>query len=88
MSRGLSKMTLEDHIEHAKTIREMRDNLQNMRRLYGERFGVNSSLHRTANRLAPLLDQIRSELDNEYHKLASNEVFRERGHIYYEEKNT
>lgn len=86
MSKRLPRMTLEEHIEHAKTVREMRDNLQNMRSLYGERFGFSNSLHKTANRMTLLLDQIRSELDNEYHKLASSEVFHEHGHIYYEGK--
>jgi hypothetical protein len=86
MSRRFEGMTLEEHLERAKIVvmlgETLRETTNQCRNSYGK-------THKTTKRMERLLadfESARSELDNEYHKVASDEDFVKYGHIYYGSK--
>jgi hypothetical protein len=83
MGKRFAGMSLEEHIEHAKIVavlgQALREATDQCRKSYG-------CTHKTTKRMERLLsnfDRARSELDREYHKVASNEDFFKYGHVYY-----
>ena len=83
MGKRFAGMSLEEHIEHAKIVAVLGQALRETTKQCQESYG---KTHKTTKRMERLLadfESARSELDNEYHKVASDEDFTKYGHIYY-----
>ena len=85
MSKKLG-MTLEEHLEHAEVIVKMIDDLRRFSSEYGDKFGYSKYQHKQALRTIRVLDLLRSSLDDEYHKIITDQEFVEHGHVYYNTK--
>jgi hypothetical protein len=86
MGKRFEGMTLAEHIERAKIVVMLGQTLRETTRQCQESYG---KTHKTTKRMERLLadfESARSELDNEYHKVASNEDFAKYGHVYYGSK--
>jgi hypothetical protein len=82
MSKKLG-FTLEEHLEHAATIRLLKEKLED---LYFEchfNFPLNHKVVLSVNRARKYLVLARGRLDDEYHKVCGDEGFDKYGHIYY-----
>jgi hypothetical protein len=87
MGRKLVGMTLDEHLQHAKIVVEIKNNLLKLSSTCGSKFGWSHKTHKDAERVLRVLDNLRSSLDDEYHKIATAEDFHKHGHVYYKEKN-
>lgn len=76
-------MTLQEHLEHAKVIAKIVDDLRRLTSEYGDKFGYSKHQHKQALRTLRALDSLRSSLDDAYHKIATDKDFEEHGHVYY-----
>lgn len=78
------KFTHEEHVKVAqrfcKLTNEVRDLLSELEAHYGKSSRMCKKLT-TALRLISI--SVRSELDDEYHKVTSDKQFAEKGHAYY-----
>jgi hypothetical protein len=83
MGKRFEGMTLAEHLERAKIVVMLGQALRETTKQCQESYG---KTHKTTKRMERLLadfESARSELDNEYHKVASDEDFTKYGHIYY-----
>jgi hypothetical protein len=87
MGKKLPRMTLDEHLQHAKVVTEIRSNLLELSSTCGSKFGWSHKTHKDAVRVLRVLDTLRSSLDDEYHSIITYEDFYKYGHIYYKEKN-
>ncbi len=79
------RLTVQEHIVLAARLKQVRNEL--MRFLIADiapAFPLNSKVVTVADRTWRSVDALRSELDTEYHKVATPEEFAEHGNIYYD----
>jgi hypothetical protein len=82
----MKKMTVEQHVEFAEFIRDTFNKLRIARIDLSDRYGTTSKVAKKLGAVLNKLDSARSELDNEYHVVATNEDFDKHGHVYYSKR--
>ena len=81
-----SSMTVEEHLELAKKVREARALMEDIAFTLQKHIPKGSRACKTAfNILYPQFDNLRSSLDHDWHELITDEQFAEYGHIYYKQ---
>jgi hypothetical protein len=76
-------MTVEEHLELAKKLRPVRGLLLKTTVALSYKFGKNSRPATRARRALTKFDELRLELDYEYHLVATAEDFNSHKHVYY-----
>jgi hypothetical protein len=82
----IKKFTLEEHIELAEFIRSTYNKFQMLHIDLSYRYGKTSKVSKKVRTVLDKLDGAKSELDNAYHIVATNEDFAKYGHVYYSKK--
>lgn len=81
------KYTHAEHVELAKRVCEMNDNMYELFYDLQERYGKSSRMCRKLNTAIKAFSlSVRSELDEEYHVVTSHAEFIKEGHVYYNSK--
>lgn len=77
-------MTLQEHISTAKKFKKIRNDLIDMYCVGPKRFRkIYTPESSRLNKVVHLIDEIKSTLDNSYHRLIDEKTFHKLGHIYY-----
>jgi hypothetical protein len=79
----MKKMTLEQHVEFAKFIRDTYNKLQISHVDLCYCYGKTSKVAKKLKSVLDKLDGAKSELDNHYHAVATDKDFEQHGHLYY-----
>lgn len=82
----MKKMTLDEHMELADFIRSTYNKFQNLHVDLANRYGKTSKVSKKIGTVLEKLDGAKSELDNEYHRVATDKDFEQHGHVYYSKK--
>jgi hypothetical protein len=82
----MKKMTLDEHVELAEFIRSTYNKFQLLHIKLSDRYGKTSKVSKKVGIVLVKLDSAKSELDNQYHAIATNEDFEQYGHVYYSKK--
>ena len=77
------RMTLEQHLELAPTIRNIKEELQKNYIKTANRFPKKDPVRLAFCKALSSFDALQSCLDVEYHKVISDNDFRTHGHIYF-----
>jgi len=80
------KLTLEEHVELAEFIRSTYNKFQILHIDLSNRYGKTSKVSKKLGTVLDKLNGAKSELDNAYHVVATNEDFDKYGHVYYSKK--
>ena len=75
--------TLEDHLKWAPMIREMDSMVMDSYVELGKHHQKQGKVNALLYKMTVLMRSLKSELDDEYHKLIDDEQFYRLGHIYY-----
>lgn len=83
------RMNLQKHLENAQDLAIAGHHLTKIFNRCQEHFNKSGSLMRLLYKICPgnwngIFTKIRSELDHEYHMVATNEDFKKHGHVYYD----
>ena len=87
MSRRKEPLTHEEHVELAKHYRRVSLGLNHIFDTVASRYPISSKVYQQAWRQRRKLLELKSALDNEYHKVTSNAQFEQSGHVYYKDKD-
>jgi hypothetical protein len=82
----MKKMTVEEHVKLAEFIRNTFNELQKTHIDVSYRYGKTSKITKKLGTVLDKLNGAKSELDNAYHAIATNEDFDKYGHVYYSKK--
>ena len=82
----IARLTLEEHLELAEKIRRIKQEMFEVCRKCTSSFPNNSKVVISLHRALTSYGTFKSRLDDEYHKIATDEDFAKHGHIYYEKK--
>jgi hypothetical protein len=77
------KLTLEEHLELGPKINMIRRELFDLYFLCANKFGTSHPVSKLCSQTDKKFDLLRSVLDGEYHRVATDEDFLKHGHIYY-----
>ena len=78
------KYTHEEHVELAKDVCRINDELHNLFYELQNRYGKSSRMCKKLQAAIKAFGiSVRSQLDDEYHKVTSGEQFVDKGHVYY-----
>jgi hypothetical protein len=86
MSRK-KEMTHEEHVELAQLLGNISLTLQKAQVIAGNKLGVTSTAYKKLWKTSRLYDEARSELDDAYHAVTTDEQFAKAGHVYYGGRN-
>lgn len=80
--------TLQEHIKYANELLQVQNKLAATLTKMMSRYPINHKITKTINKLHPSVPgnhfaQLKSLLDSEYHRVATQEEFEKHGHIYY-----
>jgi hypothetical protein len=82
----MKKMTVEQHVKFAEFIRDTYNKLQTAHVDVANQYGKTSKVTKKLAAVLDKLDSAKSELDNQYHAVATNEDFDKHGHVYYSKR--
>ena len=82
----MKKLTLDEHIELAEFVRNTYNKLQTTHVELANRYGKTSKVTKKLGAVLDKLDGAKSELDNEYHRIATDNDFNKYGHVYYSKR--
>jgi hypothetical protein len=78
-----SKLTFDEHLDKAMTIRMINTTLRNLHVEFSRKFGNTHKITRKVQATRANFESVKSGLDSEYHKVCGDENFSKYGHIYY-----
>jgi hypothetical protein len=78
-----SGMTHEDHVELSKVLANVIPAIQTAMHITGNKLGVSTKSYKALCVALAKYDAARSALDDEYHRVTTNEQFALKGHVYY-----
>jgi hypothetical protein len=76
-------MTIKEHIENGKTVTAIKDAVLDLLSECSSKFGTSKKPTKYVRNVYNSLISLQSALDDEYHKIATDEDFSKHGHVYY-----
>ena len=75
-------LNLDNHLELSEKISNIRSSLIEIRRSLQNKSGTSPEIKKIAA-IENHIDGLRNELDNKYHRIIDDSIFKDLGHIYY-----
>ena len=76
-------MTHEEHLELSRVLSSVVPAIQEAQSIVGNKLGFSTRAYKKLHRTLVEYNSARSELDDAYHAVTSNEQFTKEGHVYY-----